>query len=136
MISRTYDLAVVKRATDPYRNEMLGFFPEDWLGIKENIALSDEEGNVCLFEYGAKGLYTGHYFLIVRGKQAVKAAKEMLKAAFSLDEIEVIRGLSPLEKLGARWMNRQLGFKSYGVIQTESGPCELVILTKNEWKGS
>jgi hypothetical protein len=59
----------------------------------------------------------------------------MLKEIFTGPyDVEVIEGLSPLGKLGARWLNRKLGFKSHGVVDTVSGPCEIVIMTKNEWR--
>ena len=110
-----------------------GFDPEEWLADHRNIAL-EINGDFALFEYADKGVYTGHYFFKSRGKRAVERGRDLLHEAFMGGHgIKAIRGLSPLEKLGARWLNRQLGFKSYGVIQTSVGPCELVILTKQEY---
>jgi len=137
MISRTFDIDVVKAATDPYKEGLYGFNPEDWIEGTENIALVNEDKDVALFEREIPGIVTGHYFFVSRGRAAVRVAKEMLKEAFTKDyDIKVIRGLTPLQKLGARWMNKQLGFKSYGVVNTIAGPCELVILTKEEWEAA
>lgn len=132
---RTTDLELVKDATDPYRDGMHGFYPEEWLSNDENVALTNSRGDISLFERELPGVVTGHYFFHSRGHHAVRAAKEMLEEIFTGDyDVKLIRGLTPLEKLGARWMNKQLGFTSYGVVQTKVGPCELVILTKQEWE--
>lgn len=92
------------------------------------------DDNIALFERDAPRLWTGHYFFKVRGKDALKLSRQMLKEFFSVFQPLVIKGLTPLEHLGARWMSRQLGFKSYGVVQTVVGPCELFILTKEDWE--
>lgn len=109
---------------------MLGFEPEEWLSHPLNLALSDGDGNVSLFELGSDGIYTGHYFFIVRGKAAKRVATEMLAFFFDNTDAKAIRGLTPLTNLGARWMSRQIGFKGHGVVQTDNGPCELFIITK------
>lgn len=108
----------------------MGFHPVEWLSRPENIAITDGCGNWSLFELSSDGIYTGHYFFVVRGKVAKKLALEMLDFFFDNTGVKVLRGLTPLQKLGARWMSRQLGFKGYGVVQTANGPCELFILTK------
>lgn len=132
---RTFDLELVKSATDPYRDETVGFNPQKWLESPQNVALTNNNGDIALFERELPGIVTGHYFFHSRGKEALKAAKQMLEEAFTGDyDIKVIRGLTPLDKLGALWMNKKLGFKSYGKVETLAGPCELVILTKKEWE--
>lgn len=130
MIDRSFDVEEVERVTEPYRHELLGFHPKEWLDDMQNYCFSDGAGNISLFERGSDGIYTGHYFFAVRGREALKLGKEMLTRVFEETSIKVIRGLTPLQKLGARWMSRQLGFKSYGVVGTDNGPCELFILIK------
>lgn len=127
------ELAEVVEATKDYMDGLLGFVPEEWCANPSNIPISNGDGNVALFEYERPGVYTGHYFLKARGKEALKVCQDILAEVFSGD-VEVIRGLTPLENLGARWMNKKLGFTSYGVVKTISGPCELVILTKKEYE--
>lgn len=83
-----------------------------------------------MFEKSSDGIYTGHYFFVVRGKAALKLAKGMLNFFFENTNEKVLRGLTPLTNLAARWMSRQLGFKGHGVVHTASGPCELFIITK------
>jgi len=134
MITRTKDLDTIIKATEEYKDSLYGFYPEEWIKCDSNVALTNEYGDVSFFERELPFVVSGHYFFFSRGKQALTEAKKMLREAFTGPyNIEVIRGLSPLQKLGARWMNKQLGFRSYGVVQTMAGPCELVILTKTEW---
>lgn len=134
-MSRTFDLNLVLEMTEPYRDTLHGFYPEFWIYDTRNVALTNEHGDIALFEWEQSGLMSGHYFFKSRGRQAVNAAKAFLNELFTNEEFGVIivRGLTPLQKLGARWMNKQLKFKSYGVVNTVAGPCELVILTKQEW---
>jgi hypothetical protein len=123
-------LEEVVEAVSPYLKDFGGFEPVSWLENHDNVALTDEKGNVSLFEKGSDGVYTGHYFFVVRGKAALVLAREMLDVFFEESGAKAIRGLTPLTNLGARWMSRQLGFKGYGVVHTLTGPCELFILTK------
>jgi hypothetical protein len=134
MIKQTHDIESLLRTLAPYIHELEGFSAEAWLEQEPNICLTDGKGSFALFEYNTRGIYTGHYFFVVRGKAALKLAKEFLDFLFKNYEVELIRGLTPLEKLGARWMNRKLGFTSYGVVKTIVGPCELVILTNQEYE--
>lgn len=105
-----------------------------WLSDPRNIALTNDNGDLVLFEYEKPGVVTGHYYLQSRGKEAIKGCRIFLdEAFFSCYNIEVIRGLTPLTNLGARWMCRKLGFTNYGVIKTNTCPFELFILTKKEY---
>ncbi len=136
---RTLDPLVVRNVTDIYQNELLGFTPETWLMNEQNVALTNDKGDISLFERQIKQPKTvcGHYFFISRGREALTTAKEMLKEIFTGPyDIEAIIGLTPLDKKGALWMNKQLGFKSHGQLEFEVGPCEFVLLTKQEWENS
>lgn len=109
----------------------LEFF-EDWASDLFNVALKNDNDDVAMFEYVKEGLYTGHYFFNSRGKMALQEAKKLLDEIFSYPEVEVIQGFTPLTKLGARWMSRQIGFASHGVILLNE-PCEYFILTRSEY---
>lgn len=130
MIHSSRDVPGLTEATEFYMAELFGFDPVEWLSIPDNLALTDDSGNWSLFEKGADGVYTGHYFFVIRGKAALTLAKEMLDFIDKETDIKVLRGLTPLTKLGARWMSRQLGFNSHGVVHTVNGPCELFIKMK------
>lgn len=135
MIQRTCNPEEVLEATRQYSDEIDCFFPEEWLNSEENVALSDENGNVALFEREMPGVVTGHYFFYCRGREAVALSHEMLKEIFTGPyDVNVIRGLTPVENRGAIWMSRHVGFKPYGTVETHVGPCVLFILTKKEWE--
>lgn len=120
---------------DPYAHETVGFEAADWLSNLDNVALTDGEGSFALFERSTPSLVTGHYFFLVRGREAEKLARECLKEIFVGGYgVEVIRGLTPLDKRGALWMNKKLGFTQHDLIETVAGPCALVVLTKKEWE--
>ncbi len=110
----------------------VAFNAEEWLAEKGNIALTDGEGSFNLLHHDGPGLYWGHTFYRVRGKEAVRLIKEATRHSFDNYPVEVLMGLTPIEKKGARWLSRQAGFKSYGVMDTSTGPCEMFILTRNE----
>jgi hypothetical protein len=136
---RTTDLSVIHAATDPWKEEIVGFDPEVWINIPGNLALTNEYGDVALFErqYLQPSAVCGHYFFHSRGVKACKVAKQFLGEAFSGSYgISTIIGLTPLTKRGALRMNNYLGFQSLGQIETVIGPCELVMLTKEQWENS
>jgi len=135
MLYRSTSSVEVKNITDKYPEAIEDFDANEWLADYENLALFNDAGDLAMFSFQKEGVYTGHYFFLSRGRQAVKAAKELLEFFWETAEnAQVLVGLTPLEKLGARWMNKQLKFTSHGVVQTVTGPCELVILTKKEWE--
>jgi hypothetical protein len=132
MIERTFDVFSVEDAISSYDD--IDVDVGAWLGDGDNVALTNDIGDIALFERNYLGIYTGHYFFRSKGKTARANAKEFLHEIFTEYPVDVIRGMTPLENLGARWMNKQLGFTGYGVLETSEGPCELVILTKQEWE--
>jgi len=139
-VKRTIKLHDVLQATDAYMKDIQGFYPEEWLDNDANVALIDPETrDVALFERQHKTPHAvhGHYFFHSRGKSAVKSAKAALEEIFSgRYNVEVICGLTPLDNKGALWMNRRLGFKSYGHTDTAAGLCDFVVLTKQEWENA
>lgn len=104
----------------------------EWISNHENIALVNDNNDMAVFEHETPKVVTGHYYFRSRGRQAVNAGKEFLNELFVVSDTQLIRGLSPLTNLGARWMNRQLGFTSHGVVHTTTGPHELVMLHRKD----
>lgn len=135
---RTYNVETVSKATEQYATEIVGFNPEDWLDNPNNIALTNDKGDVALFEHQEflQDTVCGHYFFFSRGKEAVKVAQEFLEEIFTDSYVKTIVGLTPEDNKGALWMNRRLGFKENGQVETEVGPCRFVTLTKEQWKDS
>jgi len=134
LIERTYDLDVILKAVSQYRENIVGFYPEDWINDTRNLAFVNEFGDIALFEWNYEGVYTGHYFFFSRGKEALAHARQILSLVFPSYEAKAIRGIVKLTHLGARWMTKKLGFKSYGIVHTPNGPEELFVLTKDEWE--
>lgn len=134
MIIRTYDAAIIAPAAKCFLKTEEIVDPIDWVANKDNIALVNEYGDLALFEKGIRNIYTGHYYFESRGRKAITAAREFLDVLFnSCYNIEVLMGLTPLTHLGARWLTRQVGFKSYGVSFVDDKPYEMFIITKKEF---
>lgn len=135
---RTYDLDKILKAMEQYSEEIEGFYPKEWIQNPCNIALINTNDDVALFEHQAnlKDTVCGHYFFFSRGKEAVKVAQEFLEELFTTTYVKTITGLTPVTHKGALWMNRKLGFKENGEVDTVIGPCRFVMLTKQQWKDS
>lgn len=133
IITRCYDPILVDNAI----KSLLKYDTVDvheWLANPENIVLIDEDNNMALFEKGIKHIYSGHYFFQCRGKKALTVARNFLDNLFnSCYNIDVLMGLVPLRHLGARWLSRQLGFKSQGIIKHYDQPYEMFILYKKDF---
>lgn len=136
-VARTHNIDIINEATKDYKHELTGFIPDFWLCIPTNVALTNDNGDVALFNRHLElpNTVTGHYFFHSRGRQALNAAKEMIREVFTGPyDVTSIMGLTPLEKKGALWMNRQLGFGHDEEVDTTAGPCRFVLLTKQEWE--
>lgn len=134
MIQRHRDVESLMKTMEPYAAELKGFYPVEWLSNSDNVCLTDGNGNFTLFERTDPTVVIGHYFLVDRGKRAFELCREFLEEIFTGPyEVDAIFGLTPLDKKGALWMNKRLGFKTIGEIETIAGPCEMVRLTKKEW---
>ena len=131
---RTFDKDLIWKRMQEYRQEFEGFELNSWVDNPLNIALTDGEENVAMFELASAGVYSGHYFFHsgTRGKKAIETARTFLDEVFANEGTDAITGLTPVDHKGARWISRQLGFKSYGFTDTSVGPCEIFILTRNE----
>lgn len=130
---RTYDYEALQEVTKRY--QFNNWSAEEWLDDEKNIAL-EEEGDYSLFQYQSPGVYIGHFFYTKsRGRQAINRSKQFLKEIFNdYSEVKVILGLTPLEHLGARWLSKRIGFKSFGTVETEAGECEMFILTRKDYE--
>jgi hypothetical protein len=131
---RTYDSYIAYTAIQTLTKAQPDFDVIEWISDQDNIMLINSLGDVALFEHekNLRGV-TGHYYFRSRGKPAIQAAKEFLAEVFGLG-VQSIKGLTPLTNLGARWMSRHIGFKSYGVVRTTKEPCELFIMHYTEYK--
>lgn len=131
---RTKDIDLVLKGTNQYAEDIKNFHPYEWVEDDKNIALTNDNEDIALFEYMKDGVVVGHYFFHSRGRQAIEAAKKFLKEIFSDYDVKMIIGLTPLLNKKAKWMNRRLGFRYHGIVKTEVEPCEIVIMTKADWQ--
>jgi hypothetical protein len=134
MLNIVADPRLIYEAVELYSSDdPINIDAESWLGNTRNIALTDERGNVGMFDEAAPGVYTGHYFFKDRGKAAKALAVRMLLEMFDDRDAKVIRGLTPVDNRPAVWMTRHLGFKDYGTVETWIGDCIIFIMTKEEF---
>ena len=129
---RSFDASELQKAVEPFL-PLEGFHPVEWLAREENIALTDGEGSFALFEFVKPGIYYGHYFFKKKGEEAVRLSQEFLSEIFETAKIVV--GLTPVDNKAARWMSRHIGFKSQGIVDTDMGPHEMFMMTKEEYDG-
>lgn len=134
MIKRSFDPAVLRLATSDYR-EMIpeDFDFESWVKDGNNVMLlSGDNVGLATFEY--PGVYGVHwYFKSARGRKAIQLAKDMLSWLFSHTDAKAIRGLTKTNLKAARWASRQVGMKSYGMVECKTGQHELFCLTKEDF---
>lgn len=133
-MARTYDVQLVEPAL---RHMGLTADFVDWLANPANIALVNDQGDIALFEYGLPNhkVYSGHYYFKSRGRLAIQAAKSFIDELFnSCYNIDVVLGLAPIHHKAARWLSRQVGFKSYGFDELNGKEYEIFILTKRDFR--
>lgn len=134
MITRSFNLDKLLTAVGPYPE----LNPDDfdwagWLDYKANYMYVDGD-DVGLATHEYPGLYTVHWFFTnSRGRKALDLAKEMLHRLFEDADAKAVRGLTKATLRAARWASRQVGFKSYGLIETKDGEHELFYMTKDEF---
>lgn len=134
VVNRIYDTNKIDDAINLFLDDEGHITAEEWLQDPTNIALENDRGDIALFEIGLKNIYSGHYYFKSRGRQAITAAKEFLDCVFNTCyNIEVIIGLTPITNLPARWLSRQVGFKSQGLVQGPKRHYEMFIITKREF---
>lgn len=131
---RTFNAKLVAEAVAFFlKKENGGFDPIEWVANPANICLV-KGGDLAVFEHERPGVVTGHYYFVSRGRSAINIGHDFLDEVFD-SGVEVVRGLTPLENLGARWMSRHLGFTSHGVVRSSrTGPHELFIMHRTEHK--
>lgn len=133
MVTRSYDPEVFRKATEEWRDKV----PEDriseWLDNRDNIMFVVGD-NVGLATAEYPGLYNAHWFFSARGKEALDIAFAMYDELFDKYEAKAVRGITPMHLKGARYLAKRIGFTSLGVEETEDGPVEVMLLTKEDFK--
>lgn len=125
-IARTFSVDTIN---DIVKNH-LNYFTFDvitWLSNKENVALI--KGNNATFgEYKSPGVYWVHFcYNDVKGREAIELTKAFLQEFYSIAPVKTSVGLIVVENKKARWLIRQVGFSSAGLIETANGLCEMFL---------
>lgn len=98
-----------------------------------------DDGDVGMGTFEYPGLYNVHWFFKSRGKAALLQARAMLDYLFTNFEVQAVRGLTPMNDTeniryaGARYLARQVGLKSMGILEFSDGPYELYCMTKEDF---
>lgn len=131
---RSFDPEVMAKAFEllPDNNKDVDF--KAWLENPRNVMLVEDD-NVGCATYEYPGVYTVHWFYNVRGRAALNLACKMLDEMFTNYWMQTARGLTPKSIPQAIWLAKQIGFKSYDVVEfpNQEGPYEVMMLNKEEF---
>lgn len=131
-MERSFDPVAFKSAIEMYPGNTPKVDADEWLSNPLNV-MYDDDGSIGLCTYEYPGLFTVHWFFKVRGRTALNLARQMLGDLFENHGAEVVRGLTKVELKAARWAARQIGMKSYGILEYPGEDYELLCMTKNEF---
>jgi hypothetical protein len=128
---RSYDPEILRKATTPYPESVPANFDfEGWLANHRNIMYVVGD-NVGLATYEYPGVYNAHWFFTARGKEALDIAFQMYDDLFNKQGAKAVRGITPVDLKGARYLAKRIGFISLGIIEEFSkGPSELMYLSR------
>lgn len=98
--------------------------PTALLSDERNRLYFDARGG-AVFAWRGPGIYEGHSFFRPPAKAAIQAGREILEL---MSGARMIWGLTPENNNDARRLNRLLGLKSQGMLDTPEGRCELFVL--------
>jgi hypothetical protein len=113
----------------PYNRGLSG---SDWVSNPANVAITYPDSGVVLFEHDGHGSYEAHVLLESRGRTAINQGKAAIHKIFTEHRAVTVYGLTPVDNRAARMYARLVGFRSYGIIDTEHGSCELFQIVKGE----
>lgn len=111
------------------------FNAEEWFASSNNYALIDGP-NIAFAEYKSPGVYWVHFcFDTARGREAIQLTKDMFEEFCRVCPVKTAIGLIEVNNKKARWLIRQVGFKSLGEVETHNGLCEMFYATKGMTNG-
>jgi hypothetical protein len=130
-VDRSFDVQKLKEASEEFNGPHFDY--EGWLANKNNVMwLDGDDVGLATFEY--PGVYTVHWFFVSRGRQALHTAKAMLGKMFDEYDAKILRGLTPVNLKAARWLAKQAGLSSYGILDFKDGPHEIMCITKQDYE--
>ena len=123
----------MKRLTDPVEcrkvtdkhPDYFTFNVEDWFSKEKNYALQEGD-NIAFGEYKSPGVYWVHFcFDTAKGREAIQLTRDMFAEFCNKCPVKMAIGLIEVNNRKAKWLIRQVGFTSLGLIETENGLCEM-----------
>lgn len=121
---RTQNLEAVSSVTQHYP-DYFTWNAADWLSDDANFAYQEGE-NVGFAEFKSPGNYWVHFcYHTARGRAAIELTKRMLDALYADTHYQTVVGLISEDNKKARWLIRQVGFESLGMVDTQNGLCEM-----------
>src|SRR3546814_5550252 len=69
------------KATNQYAEDIKGFDPPFWLDDQRNIALTNQNHDVALFEYFKPGTVLGHYF---RSEEHTSELQSLMRISYAV----------------------------------------------------
>lgn len=129
MLSQVTNAEDCKLITDKYP-EHFTFEADEWFSNKQNYSVKEND-NIGFAEYKSPGIYWVHFcFNSARGRQAICLAKEMVLNLFDNRPTNLVIGLIENNNKKAKWVVRQVGFVSLGLVETKIGLCEMFYFIK------
>jgi hypothetical protein len=127
---RSFDDELLKQASFEFNGDRFDY--EGWIANRHNImyVIGNNVG-IATFDY--PGCYTAHWFFKARGKEALDIAFAMYDDLFNQQGAEVVRGITPVNLRGARYLAKRIGFVSLGIETYPDGDHEIMCLTKDEF---
>jgi hypothetical protein len=124
---------VIERLTDPVKcrevtdkhPDYFTFDVEKWFLEDKNYALQEGD-NIAFGEYKSPGVYWVHFcFDTAKGREAIQLTRDMFTEFCKQRPVRIAIGLIQVNNKKAKWLIRQVGFTSLGLIDTENGLCEM-----------
>jgi hypothetical protein len=101
------------------------FDVEQWFSNSKNVCFIERE-NLCFAEYKKEGVYWVHFcFDSAKGREAIELAKTMRRVFLDSYDVSCLIGLIRVNNKKAKFVVRQIGFKSLGEVETSLGLCEM-----------
>lgn len=111
------------------------FDSEEWLSCETNFAIKEGD-NIGFAEHKGSGSYWVHFcYHTERGRSAIELTKQMLVYLHSLTGFTSVVGLIDEGNRKARWLIRQVGLNSLGMVETKNGLCEMFYSTGHQYQG-
>lgn len=112
-----------------------GLRGEDWVADPDNVAIVHGD-DFALFDAEGGGVFQVHFLYQVRGREAIRLAKESFRRMFEERGAEMIFGMVPSDMANAKMHARLIGGRFVGVRATPFGNCDLFVLPKEIWRNS